>query len=70
MPIKGKDMEIIISTINTITYIQILENFLNPSIENTFDYKEVCFFSNNNAPSHRVNRVKDFLQEGHTNSMR
>ena len=37
------NMAIITSTVNTQVSIQILDNFLIPSIENMFDDKEVIF---------------------------
>ena len=62
-------MAIITLTVNIKVYIQILDNFLIPSIENMFDDKEVIC-QDENVPSHRAKRVKTFLHDKNINNMK
>lgn len=55
-------MAIITSRINAHAYINILDNFLIPFIENQFGNDEVSF-QDNNASCHRTKEIKTFLQE-------
>ena len=54
-------MLIITSTVSTEVYIQILNNFLIPSIENMFDDEDVFFKITVHLLT--AKRVKGFLQE-------
>ena len=49
-------------------YIEILDNFLIPSIENWFGNDEVIL-RNDNGSCHRTKEIKTFHQERHTKSM-
>ena len=60
-------MVIITSTINSHVYVEILDNFLIPSIENGFG--EEAIFQDDNASCHRAKEIKAFLQESHITSM-
>lgn len=56
------EMTIIASTINAHKYIEILDNFLVPSIENWSGDDEVIF-QDANTSCHRAKGIKTFLQE-------
>ena len=56
------------STISALVYIEILDNFLTPSIEDLFGDYEVIF-QNDNATCHRAKGIKDFLWERFIKSM-
>ena len=64
MSFKGpSEMAIIISTINTHMYINILDNFLIESIENWFGDDEVIF-QDDNLSCQRAKRNKAFFRKG------
>ena len=65
---RPREMAIISSTIHTGAYIEILDNFLIPSIENRFSDDEVIF-QEDNASCLRAKEIKAFLQERLIKSM-
>ena len=62
-------MASITSTINAHVYIEILDNFLIPSIENCFFEDEVNF-QDDNAYCYRVKMINCFLQKRHRKSIK
>ena len=60
-------MVVITSTINAHVYIEILDNFLIPSIENWFG--DEFIFQDDNASYHGAKRIKTLFQEKHIKSM-
>lgn len=61
-------MAIITSTLSAQVYIEILDTFLLPSMEEKFGDDEVIF-QDDNASCHSAKSVKAFLQERQINSM-
>ena len=66
---EPREMTIITSTVNKEVYIQILDNILISTIENTFEDKEVIS-QDDNVSFYRAKRVKSFLLKRHINSMK
>uniref|UniRef100_A0A3B1IEA9 Tc1-like transposase DDE domain-containing protein n=1 Tax=Astyanax mexicanus TaxID=7994 RepID=A0A3B1IEA9_ASTMX len=62
------EMTVVNSTINAQVYIDILDSFLIPSIEQMFGDNEIIF-QDDNASCHRAKTVKAFLGERHIQSM-
>ena len=62
-------MAIITSTIRAYVYIEILDNFLIPSIENWFGDNEIIFLDDS-ASCHRAKEITVFLQDMLVKSMR
>uniref|UniRef100_A0A3B5QWB7 Tc1-like transposase DDE domain-containing protein n=1 Tax=Xiphophorus maculatus TaxID=8083 RepID=A0A3B5QWB7_XIPMA len=62
------EMTVVNSSINAQVYIDILDSFLIPSIEQMFGDDEVIF-QDDNASCHRAKTVKAFLEERHIQSM-
>ena len=61
-------MVVITSAINAHLYIEILNNFLIPSIENWFSHDEVIF-DNDKASGYCAKGMKAFIQERDIKSM-
>uniref|UniRef100_A0AAR2K6C9 Transposase Tc1-like domain-containing protein n=1 Tax=Pygocentrus nattereri TaxID=42514 RepID=A0AAR2K6C9_PYGNA len=62
------EMTVVNSSINAQVYIDILDSFLIPSIEQMFGDDEIIF-QDDNASCHRAKTVKAFLGERHIQSM-
>uniref|UniRef100_A0A3B5LXN8 Tc1-like transposase DDE domain-containing protein n=1 Tax=Xiphophorus couchianus TaxID=32473 RepID=A0A3B5LXN8_9TELE len=62
------EMTVVNSSINAQVYIDILDSFLIPSIEQMFGDDEIIF-QDDNASCHRAKTVKAFLEERHIQSM-
>uniref|UniRef100_A0A3B1JCI9 Tc1-like transposase DDE domain-containing protein n=1 Tax=Astyanax mexicanus TaxID=7994 RepID=A0A3B1JCI9_ASTMX len=62
------EMTVVNSSINAQVYIDILDSFLIPSIEQMFGDNEIIF-QDDNASCHRAKTVKAFLGERHIQSM-
>ena len=53
---------VVSQTINSEVHVDILQHYLIPSIEEAFGDSSDFLFQDDNVPSHRRKRVKDFLK--------